>query len=162
MVPRTGRRLQERARDNPTKGLLWFEDNEGCIAMSENLRSKTCSKHIDLRAWSRKEHVERGVLRLVSCPTEDMCAGGMAKGLTYKFAQHRDAGASAPHGSVVDGERRALAAGYCTGAAGQGVLPPCLLQLSEQEVARGSVGSKGLRRRWGTPTMALYIRLHRG
>jgi hypothetical protein len=68
-----------------------FEDNEGCIAMSENLRSKTRSKHIDLRVWSLKEHVERGVLRLVSCPTEDMCADGMTKGLTpYKFAQHRD------------------------------------------------------------------------
>ena len=31
-----------------------FEDNEGCIAVSENLRSKTRSKHIDLRAWSLK------------------------------------------------------------------------------------------------------------
>jgi len=68
-----------------------FEDNEGCIAMSESLRSKTRSKQIYLRGWSLKEHVERGVLRLVSCPTEDMCADGMTKGLTlYKFAQHRD------------------------------------------------------------------------
>ena len=64
-----------------------FEANEGCIVMSENLRSKTRSKHIDLRGWSLKEQVARGVLRLLSCPMEDMCAGDMTKRRTpYKFA----------------------------------------------------------------------------
>ena len=68
------------------------------------------SKHIDLRVWSLKEHVERGVLRLVSCPTEDMGADGMTKGLTpYKFAQHRDVMLGrAPHTAPLSTERGEL------------------------------------------------------
>jgi len=56
--------------------VVLFEDNEGCIAMREKLRSKTRSKHIDLRVWLFKDHVERGVLRFVSCTAEIMCADG--------------------------------------------------------------------------------------
>ena len=62
---------------------------------------------IDLRVCSLKEHVERWVLRLVICPTEDMCADGMTEGFTpYKFAQHRDVMlGQAPHTAPLSTER---------------------------------------------------------
>lgn len=50
-----------------------FEDNQGCIAMANNLESKR-SKHIDIKHHFIRDHVMNGVIQIKSIGTENQLA----------------------------------------------------------------------------------------
>jgi Reverse transcriptase (RNA-dependent DNA polymerase) len=67
-----------------------YEDNRSCRLMSENPVHRERSKHIDIRVYSLREQVERGVVRLIDCPTADMTADALTKALPAPaFIKHR-------------------------------------------------------------------------
>ena len=134
-----------------------FEDIEGCIAMSQNFCCKTRSKHIGLNVWLLREHVGRGVVWRVSCPTGDICHGGMTKGLTpCRFAQHRD---------VMLGRAPRLRHRRSEASSGSWRLVlramVCFLYVFSSCANwrwHGGLGSEGRRgREWATPNRVLHI-----
>ena len=64
--------------DEPTKV---HEDNQGTIALSRNPKSHPCAKHIDIKFHYVREVIEKKKMDLVYCPTEEMIADIMTKGL---------------------------------------------------------------------------------
>ena len=66
-----------------------FEDNVGCILMTENNGTTRLSKHIDVQYHFNHEAVENGIVELVNVPTEDQLADGFTKALPKaKFEVH--------------------------------------------------------------------------
>jgi hypothetical protein len=57
------------------------EDNQGCIAVSKNMINTSRSKHIDIKYHFIREHVEDGIISLEYCPTGNMQADILTKGL---------------------------------------------------------------------------------
>jgi len=72
--------LRELGHDLPTTTI--FEDNQGCIALSENAFTKKRSKHIDIRYHFVRECVQRGDFKLVYKATADMIADLLTKPLS--------------------------------------------------------------------------------
>ena len=67
-----------------------YEDNQACIAMSENTVHRERSRHIDVRKYFVRELVEEKVLKLIPCRTKDMTADALTKSLAYpSFKMHR-------------------------------------------------------------------------
>ena len=67
-----------------------YEDNQACIAMSENTVHQERSRHIDVRKYFVRELVEEKVLKLIPCGTKDMTADALTKSLAYpSFKMHR-------------------------------------------------------------------------
>ena len=67
-----------------------YEDNQACIAMSENTVHRERSRHIDVRKYFVRELVEEKVLKLIPCGTKDMTADALTKSLAYpSFKMHR-------------------------------------------------------------------------
>jgi hypothetical protein len=58
-----------------------YEDNQGCIALSENPILHKRTKHIDIRYHFTREKVETGEVKLVYVPTEDQLADLLTKPL---------------------------------------------------------------------------------
>ena len=68
------------------------EDNNGAIDLSKNAKHHTRTKHIDISHHFAREKVESGEVVIVHCPTDDMLADVMTKGLArVKFQKFRDA-----------------------------------------------------------------------
>ena len=65
-------------QDGPT---IIMEDNQGCIAMSENPIMHRRSKHIDIRFHFLREAVERGEVVLTFIPTVEQVADLLTKAL---------------------------------------------------------------------------------
>jgi hypothetical protein len=61
-----------------------FEDNQGCIKMAENPVINPRSKHIDLRHHYIRERVADGSVALAYCPTAEMVADLLTKGLAHE------------------------------------------------------------------------------
>jgi hypothetical protein len=57
------------------------EDNQGCIAVSKNMINTSRSKHVDIKYHFIREHVENGITSLEYCPTGEMQADILTKGL---------------------------------------------------------------------------------
>lgn len=73
---------------NPT---VLYEDNQAAIAISQNTQSHTKMKHIDIRYHYVREKVLDNTIEIRYCPTEDMPADILTKGLTFeKFAKFRE------------------------------------------------------------------------
>ena len=69
-----------------------FEDNTGAIELSKNPKFHNRTKHIDVAHHFTRERVISNELSVVHCPTEDMVADVMTKGLgRVKFEKFRDA-----------------------------------------------------------------------
>ena len=60
---------------------LIFEDNQSTIAMAKNPQFHGRAKHIDIRHHFVREKVALGTIKLEYCPTTDMTADMMTKGL---------------------------------------------------------------------------------
>lgn len=58
-----------------------YEDNQGCIALSENPVMHRRTKHIDIRYHFIRERVESGEVKLVYVPTEQQLADLLTKPL---------------------------------------------------------------------------------
>ena len=56
-------------------------DNQGAIALAHNPEHHARTKHIDIQYHFVRNCVEDGTTRLEYCPTEDMIADGLTKGL---------------------------------------------------------------------------------
>eukprot|EP00607_Mallomonas_marina_P008932 CAMPEP_0182421592 /NCGR_PEP_ID=MMETSP1167-20130531/6995_1 /TAXON_ID=2988 /ORGANISM="Mallomonas Sp, Strain CCMP3275" /LENGTH=545 /DNA_ID=CAMNT_0024598843 /DNA_START=210 /DNA_END=1847 /DNA_ORIENTATION=+ len=68
-------------QEGPT---LLQEDNQSTIAMLNNDCHGAKTKHIDIRYNLIREQVQRGVIKLVYCPTEDMISDILTKPLAPK------------------------------------------------------------------------------
>ena len=79
------------AQDEPT---VIFEDNQACIAMSENQVHRERSGHTNARPGVRKyfvrDLVDDKVLQLIYCKMNQMVADALTKSLPYSsFSIHR-------------------------------------------------------------------------
>ena len=67
-----------------------YEDNNGAIDLSRNPKYHNRTKHIDISYHFTRERVTSGELNIIYCPTENMLADIMTKGLGRpKFEQFR-------------------------------------------------------------------------
>jgi transposase InsO family protein len=56
-------------------------DNQGAISLANNPTHHARTKHVDIQLHFVRDHVERCTIKLIYCPTEDMAADLMTKGL---------------------------------------------------------------------------------
>ena len=69
-----------------------YEDNQGAIDISRNPKHHDRTKHIDVCHHFVRERVAAGDVSVVYCPTSEMTADIMTKGLgAVKFRKFRDA-----------------------------------------------------------------------
>ena len=60
---------------------LIFEDNQSAIAMAKNPQYHKRSKHINIKYHYVREQVSQGKIAVKYCPTEDMLADLLTKGI---------------------------------------------------------------------------------
>lgn len=65
-------------QEEPT---ILYEDNEGCIAFSQNPGNRERTRHIDIRYHNLRGRVADGTVRLVPCATGNMVADIFTKAL---------------------------------------------------------------------------------
>ena len=58
-----------------------FEDNTAAEAWTRNETDHAKSRHIDVRYHHIRDHVKKGDVQLITCPTSEMVADIMTKGL---------------------------------------------------------------------------------
>ena len=75
------RQLMADVRCKQVGGTLVMCDNQGAIALAKNPVHHARTKHIDVQHHFVREKVERGLIRLEYCPTEDMVADVLTKAL---------------------------------------------------------------------------------
>ena len=56
-------------------------DNQRAIALVKNLTHHAKTKHVDVQLHFIRDHVEKGTINVEYCPTDDMLADLMTKGL---------------------------------------------------------------------------------
>jgi hypothetical protein len=56
-------------------------DNQGAISLARNPSHHAKTKHVDVQLHFIRDHIEKGTIRVEYCPTEDMLADIMTKGL---------------------------------------------------------------------------------
>ena len=66
---------------NWTGRCVVYEDNQACIAMTQNPQFHQRTKHIDIRHHYIRDLVRTGLIELVYCPTDKMVADVLTKGL---------------------------------------------------------------------------------
>ena len=57
------------------------EDNQGAMCLARNPKDHTRTKHIDVKFHYTRETIENNILKLVYCPTGEMVADTLTKGL---------------------------------------------------------------------------------
>ena len=68
-----------------------FEDNQGAIEISKNAKYHDRTKHIDVAHHFVRERIAAKDIEVRYCPTNDMIADIMTKGLgSIKFTKFRD------------------------------------------------------------------------
>jgi len=67
---------------------ILFRDNQGAISLAKNPTHHAKTKHVDVQLHFIRDHIEKGTINVKYCPTEDMLADIMTKGL----AKDRHAG----------------------------------------------------------------------
>ena len=65
----------------PDRETILEEDNQSTIAMTRNPQFHGRAKHIDLKVHFIRERVESKELKLVYCPTDQMVADILTKGI---------------------------------------------------------------------------------
>ena len=61
--------------------MVLYEDNQSAICMAKNPQFYGCAKHIGIYFHYIQEQVERGAVALRYCPSYDMIADMLTKGL---------------------------------------------------------------------------------
>ena len=68
-----------------------YEDNQGATELTKNAKFHNRTKHIDICHHFVRERVVSNEIRVIYCPTEDMIADIMTKGLAkLTFEKLRD------------------------------------------------------------------------
>ena len=76
--------------DGAVKGLTIFEDNQSAIQMTKNPQYHGRAKHIGIKFHFIRELVEDGTVSIQYCPTEEMVADMLTKGLPqHQFTKLR-------------------------------------------------------------------------
>ena len=75
-------RLLNDLHDNSAEPMVINEDNQAAISMAKNPQFHGRVKHVDIKYHFVRELVENGQVRLTYCPTENMIADMLTKGLT--------------------------------------------------------------------------------
>ena len=84
------RRLLDDLGMNTQSPTTLFEDNQGAIDLSKNAKHHDCTKHIDISHHFVRERVATKEIAVTHCPTEEMTADIMTKGLlVVKFQKFR-------------------------------------------------------------------------
>jgi len=65
-----------------------FSDNQAAIALTRDNQYHPRTKHIDVRYHWIRWVVEKGSIRLVYCPTDDMVADALTKALPSAKVKH--------------------------------------------------------------------------
>ena len=85
------RQLLSELTTTPEISTTIFEDNQSTIAMTRNPQFHGRSKHIEIKYHFIREHVDLGNIKLSYCPSGDMTADMLTKGLNREnFCKHRD------------------------------------------------------------------------
>ena len=84
------RELNSVLKNEPAQPVTVFEDNQAAICMSKNPQYHGKSKHINIKFHFIREQVANKMIQLEYCPTEDMLADLLTKGITHeKFERLR-------------------------------------------------------------------------
>jgi hypothetical protein len=67
--------------DRPQEATTLFEDNQSAISMTKNPQFHGRSKHISIKYHFIRDQVEKGAVELKYCPTKEMVADMLTKGL---------------------------------------------------------------------------------
>lgn len=67
---------------------IFFEDNQSCIALVNDLKINPRTKHIDVRYHHVRELHQKGDIDIKYCPTEEMIADILTKPLSHIKHQH--------------------------------------------------------------------------
>ena len=85
------RRLMKDLRRQMDAPTTIYEDNQGAIELAKNAKFHNRTKHIDICHHFVRERVVSNEIRVIYCPTEDMTADIMTKGLAkLTFEKLRD------------------------------------------------------------------------
>ena len=61
--------------------MVLYEDNQSAICMAKNPQLHGCAKHMSIKFHYIEEQAERGAVALKYCPSNDMIADMLTKGL---------------------------------------------------------------------------------
>ena len=75
------RQLTTDLKSAPDKPTIILEDNQSAISTSKNPQFHGCTKHIEIKFHFVREQVKGGAVELKYCPTEEMVADMLTKGL---------------------------------------------------------------------------------
>ena len=67
---------------NHQKTITIHEDNQACIALSKNPQDHKRTKHIQIKYHVIRDYVNKGIIKLVYCPTKDQLADMFTKGVS--------------------------------------------------------------------------------
>ena len=67
--------------NKPVDPMVLYEDNQSAICMAKNPQFHGRAKHISIKFQYIREQVERGVVALKYCPSNEMIADMLNKGL---------------------------------------------------------------------------------
>ena len=82
------RQLLEDLQHKQTEPTVIHEDNQSAIAIAQQPNSHSKMKHIDIRYHFVRKKVQDNTIEVRYCPTNDMLADILTKGLTYdKFSR---------------------------------------------------------------------------
>ena len=85
------RQLLQDLHHEQTEPTVIREDNQSAIAIAQQPNSHSKMKHIDIRYHFVREKVQDNTIELRYCPTNEMIADILTKGLTYdKFSRLRE------------------------------------------------------------------------
>jgi hypothetical protein len=82
----TRKLLKELGFPQPTTTV--HEDNQGCIALVKNPVQHHRTKHIDVKHHFIREQVEQGTFKVIYCPTHEMKADILTKGIAAPQFKH--------------------------------------------------------------------------
>ena len=75
------RQLNSDLLSDSCESTVLYKDNQATICLSKNPQSLGKSKHIDIRYHFIREEVSKGTIEVKYCPTNDMIADILTKGL---------------------------------------------------------------------------------
>ena len=85
------RQLMAELTNSSEAPTLIYEDNQSAIAMTKNPQFHGRAKHIDIKHHYIREQVGQGTITLEYCPTDEMTADMLTKGLSQEFfCKHRN------------------------------------------------------------------------
>ena len=85
------KQLIEEVTQSSVNPLTLFEDNQSAISIAKNPRFHNRTKHIGIKYHYIREQITNQTVELIYCPTEDMLADVLTKGLTQvKFERFRE------------------------------------------------------------------------